>query len=243
MSDRLGPAPAASDKGGAVVGGLSRGARRAAWLSVAGLLFIVLPLGLAVRAGWQPLLDLDKSVSDTLVVPGRGTDVDVLRLLTTAGSFFGRVVVIVPLAIWFALLRRWQLLVFVIVAAIGISPLNGFLKVVFDRDRPVYDDTIRIGGLSFPSGHASGAAALAAMLVVLAWPVLAGRWRVAWVTLAAATVLTVGYTRIALGAHFLSDVVAGWTVGITWVLLLAVLLGVWPAQPGALRPRGSAAQS
>jgi membrane-associated phospholipid phosphatase len=37
----------------------------------------------------------------------------------------------------------------------------------------------------------------------------------------------VGYTRVALGAHFASDVVAGWYVGITWILLLAVVLRVW----------------
>ena len=47
-----------------------------------------------------------------------------------------------------------------------------------------------------------------------------------WSLLSTVGVAVVGYTRVALGAHFASDVVAGWCVGITWVLLLAVLR-VW----------------
>jgi len=225
----------------AVIAGPPRGVRPALGVAAALVLLVLVPFGLAVRAGWQPLLDLDRSVSSVLVVPGRGTDVDILRALTVAGLLLARCLVVVPLVVWFAVLRRWQMIGFLVLAGVGVSPLNGVLKLVFDRARPVYDGTIEVGGLSFPSGHSSGAAALAALLVVVGWPVLAGAWRWVWVGLAALGTVVVGYTRIALGAHFLSDVVAGWSVGAAWVLVLAVLFQVWPGQPGALPAHGRSA--
>lgn len=214
--------------------GTPAGARRALWVAAALVLLVGVPLGLAVRAGWTPLLDLDRAVSDALVVTGRGADVDVLRVLTVAGLLVARVVVLLPLVVWLAGLRRWQLVGFLVVAGIGISPVNWLLKDVFDRRRPSYEGTIDVAGLSFPSGHSSGGAALATLLVLLAWPVLVGVWRRVWVGVSLVGVAVVGFTRIALGAHFLSDVVAGFGFGVAWVLVLAVLLGVWPGQIGAL---------
>ncbi len=243
MSDPTGTGPAELDQVDEVVSGPPRGARRAPLVAVVLILLVVLPLGLAVRAGWQPLLDLDRSVSDALVVRGRGTTVDMLRVLTAAGLLQVRLVVLVPLAIWFAAVRRWRLGAFLVVAGFGVSPVNGLLKLIFDRARPIYDGTLHVGGLSFPSGHSSGAAALAAILVVIAWPLLAGVWCWLWPTLAALLMLGVGYTRIALGAHFLSDVIAGWSFGIAWVLLLAAIFQVWPGQPGALPFRPGAVHS
>jgi undecaprenyl-diphosphatase len=64
-------------------------------------------------------------------------------------------------------------------------------------------------------------------VLVVFWPVLSRAGRLVLVVLAAVGVAMVGYTRVALGAHFASDVVAGWYVGITWILLLAVVLRVW----------------
>lgn len=227
----------------ASVPAMPAGARRALWIAAGLAVLVVLPLGLAVRAGWTPLLDIDRAVSDELVVTGRGTDVDVLRVLTAAGLLIARVIVLLPLVVWLAVRQRWQLVGFLVVAGIGVSPVNRLLKDVFDRRRPSYEGALEVGGLSFPSGHSSGAAALAALLVLLAWPILVGVWRRIWVVLAVVGMAVVGFTRIALGAHFLSDVVAGLSFGLAWVLVLAVLLDVWPGQPGALRRRDSRVQS
>jgi undecaprenyl-diphosphatase len=108
-----------------------------------------------------------------------------------------------------------------------VGPLNHVLKVIFGRPRPDYDGTIEIYGLSYPSGHAAGAAAVANILLVVFWPVLTRAGRLRLVVLSIVGVAVVGYSRVALGAHFASDVIAGWCVGIAWVLLLAVVLRVW----------------
>jgi membrane-associated phospholipid phosphatase len=206
---------------------------RAAWLSVAlGVLVVV--LGFLTWTGWGPLIDVDVRVSDELVVPDRSTEVGVLRFLTAAGDATVRLVVLAPLAGWLAWHRRWRLVTLVVAGGALVGPLNQLLKVIFDRPRPANDGTIETSGFSYPSGHAAGAAATASILVLVLWPVIPRAWR--WVLIAAATMAAavVGYTRVALSVHYMSDVVAGWCVGVAWVLLLAVVLQVWPGQPGAL---------
>lgn len=66
-----------------------------------------------------------------------------------------------------------------------------------------------MGGPSYPHGHVAGAAAVATILTVVFWPVLSRAGRLLRVVLAVVGVIVVGYTRVALGAPFTSDLVAG----------------------------------
>ncbi|HEX2361277.1 MAG TPA: phosphatase PAP2 family protein [Jiangellaceae bacterium] len=218
------------------------GSNRPAGAGVALAILVVIPLGLLVRAGWEPLIAADAEISDELVIPGRGTDVDALQILTAAGSTTFRWAVLAPLAVWLAWRRQWQLVVFVVAGGALIGGMNEILKSIFDRPRPSYDGTIHAIGYSYPSGHAAGIAATVMVLVVVFWPVLSGPWRRVTIVLAIGFAFVVGYTRVALGVHFASDVIAGWCVGVAWVLLLAVVLQVWPGQPGAVRSGWWAAQ-
>jgi membrane-associated phospholipid phosphatase len=210
------------------------GAHRAAWVGVALGVLVIIPLGLLIQASWGPLIAVDVAVGDELIMPGSGTEVDVLRLLTNVGGSTVRLVVLAPLAGWLAWQRRWRLVGFVVAGGALIGGITELLKLIFDRPRPSYDGTIGAIGFSYPSGHASGVAAMATVLVVVFWPVISPAWRWVLVAVASTATVVVGYTRVALGVHFASDVVAGWCVGIAWVLLLAVVLRVWPGQPGAL---------
>jgi|SRR5215207_1760050 len=216
----------------------SRGSVRAAWIAAALTAVVVIPLGLLAGTDWEPLIEVDMAVGDELVVPGRGTDVGVLRFLTELGGAAVRLAVLVALAGWLAWRRRWRLVAFVVASGALVGPLNELLKASYNRPRPPYD-TVDTSGFSYPSGHAAGAAATATVLVVVFWPVLSRPWRLLLLGLAITVVTVVGYTRVALGAHFASDVVAGWCVGVAWAVLLAVVLHVWPGQPAALSaPRG-----
>jgi membrane-associated phospholipid phosphatase len=214
-----------------------QGRIRGAWLAAALTVAVVLPLGLLTVAHWEPLIELDMAVSDELFVPGRGTDVDVLLLLTGAGGAMVRVAVLAPLAGWLVWRRRWRLVLLVVAGGALVGALNEVLKEIFDRPRPSYEGTLEAEGFSYPSGHASGTAATATVLLVVFWPVLSRAGRLVLVTVAVAVVAVVGYTRVALGVHFATDVVAGWCVGVAWVLLLAAVLEVWPGQRGAVPGR------
>jgi membrane-associated phospholipid phosphatase len=214
-----------------------RGRVRAAWVAAALAAVVVLPLGLLISAGWEPLIGVDVAISDELVVPCRDDEGDVLRVLTGGGNAAIRVLVLAPLAGWLAWQHKWRLLVLVVAGGALVGAVNELLKSIFDRPRPSYDGNIEANGYSYPSGHASGTAAMVTVLVLVFWPVVSRAWRWVFVALAIAAAVVVGYTRVALGVHFTSDVVGGWCLGIAWVLLLAVVLRVWPGLPDALPPR------
>jgi undecaprenyl-diphosphatase len=110
--------------------------------------------------------------------------------------------------------------------------LSVVLKQLVSRARPSFTDPVTVaGGYSFPSGHALNSMAFAACAVILLHPVLAGRGRTVLWALAAAFVLLVGFDRVALGVHYVSDVLAGWTVGLATVLATAAMF-----DRGRLRP-------
>ncbi len=107
----------------------------------------------------------------------------------------------------------------VILAVPGGMLLNVLLKYSFQRARPVFDDpVVTLATYSFPSGHAAGATVfygvLAAYLVCAS-----ARWstRVALVAAAVFMVALVAFSRVYLGAHYLSDVLAAMAVGSAWL--------------------------
>lgn len=116
-------------------------------------------------------------------------------------------------------------------AAVGGSALvNSGVKQAVGRDRPSYLDTVITPvGSSFPSGHSQSVVVTSvSVLLVVGWAtVVVGRAaRVASFVLVVLTVAAVGWTRVALGVHWPSDVLGGWALGSAWVLAAtAVLVG------------------
>jgi undecaprenyl-diphosphatase len=97
--------------------------------------------------------------------------------------------------------------------------LNEWLKVVVHRHRPFVDGPfVDWSGYSFASGHTIGATLLYGQLLLFVLPVLKARhWRVLCIFSAMSLVLLVGFSRIALGAHFLTDVLAAIFFGAVWL--------------------------
>lgn len=115
------------------------------------------------------------------------------------------------------------------------------VKDLLDRPRPPAElQVVRETNASLPSGHATMSAAVIGAIVILAWPHLAALGRVLAVAAAVAWVGAVGATRIYLGVHWFSDVLAGWTLGLGWVSLGAAILFRWYARtPAAPDPVGA----
>jgi undecaprenyl-diphosphatase len=103
--------------------------------------------------------------------------------------------------------------------------LNEWVKLVVHRDRPFIEGAfVDWSGYSFASGHTIGATLLYGQLVLFVLPSLKARHlRLLCIFSAASLVVLVGFTRIALGAHFLTDVLAAIFFGIIWLMLCAVL--------------------
>ena len=92
--------------------------------------------------------------------------------------------------------------------------LANVVKYVVQRARPVIDEALgHSPGYSFPSGHSMNAIAAGIVLAVLLWPLLRTRGRVVLTTAVAAAVVLTGLDRVFVGAHFPSDVAAGFTLG------------------------------
>jgi undecaprenyl-diphosphatase len=147
---------------------------------------------------------------------------DALTAVMKAVTWLGSSAVIVPVALIVitVLLRRhaWYPAVFLALCVAGASLLSVVAKHIIDRDRP--PEVIRLQHTttsSFPSGHATQAAAtyLALMFILLAVSRSSKVHTLGW-TAVAVIIAAVGITRIYLGVHWTTDVIAGWLLGTTW---------------------------
>lgn len=211
---------------------------RGAVVCVAGCLVVLALLGAGVLAGFGPQLRLDAAVSEAMYAgDGRAAGLDeLLEVLTAPGSSWVRFLLYLPVLVFLVARRAWWTAGWVVAAVVLIAPLTTLLKESFGRIRPPFaDGGARYESLSYPSGHSSGIATLVTVAVVLAWPLLSARGRTWAVVAGAVLVVVVGLSRMWLGVHYLSDVLGGWSLGIGWTLLTALLFGAFSGGRAALR--------
>lgn len=110
----------------------------------------------------------------------------------------------------------------------GAAFLNYLLKQLFERSRPELFRVVEAAGYSFPSGHAMVSLCLYGMLAFLfARHFRQWRWRLFVGALAAALVISIGLSRVYLGVHYPTDVIAGYTAGAMWLAFCISLLMWW----------------
>jgi len=196
--------------------------RTPGWRLIAGLtLLVVVPLSVLARVGWQPLTHLDRRADSS----AHGYVVDHDWLLSTARALthLGDPTVVTALAVLGAialfLVHRRRAALYLLVARLVAVVVAFVLKESVRRARPVLPHPVaHASGFSFPSGHAVGSAALYASLAVVIGARVPLSARVA---LAVVPPLVVAATRVILGVHFPSDVVAGLFLGWAVALLVA----------------------
>jgi undecaprenyl-diphosphatase len=157
------------------------------------------------------------------------TSTEVLRWITHLGSSPVLIAVMIAVGLAAALStrhHRWALLGFLLTVGVGIVLVNNALKLLVDRERP--DVVVHLAvtnSSSFPSGHSAAAAACWAALAV----VVGRRWpqqpRQLIAGLAAALAVLVASSRVLLGVHWLTDVIAGVIVGWTWFFVVLLIFG------------------
>ncbi|BCJ88500.1 phosphatase PAP2 family protein [Effusibacillus dendaii] len=166
-------------------------------------------------------ISFDQTAGDLL----RGVAAPWLTRGMIAVTELGSLYVLLPLFVivvgylWFRLHRFWEAMMFVI-SGIGSLALNVILKQLFQRSRPDLQHLVEAGGYSFPSGHAMVAAGSYGMLGYLIWYFLRKQGRPNWYVpiLTVAWVLLIGVSRVYLGVHYASDVLAGFAAGGFWLL-------------------------
>lgn len=197
------------------------GTRRYGVIVVATAVALFGLLALAATGGSGTVTGLDEDVARWVAAEMPGWAEWTARPFTWLGGVVG--IGLVALAGATALARagrRWDALLLTL--AYACSQLSSALvKALTDRPRPFYGQAIPLPESSaFPSGHATGAAAVLCVAAVLLAP--AAR-RTAVVSAAGALAVAVGASRVVLGVHWTSDVVAGWALGAAWVAVCVLL--------------------
>ena len=165
-------------------------------------------------------------------------------LITQIGYAWGVVPFDAALLLALVLYRRKREGLFAGISIIGSMLLNIAAKHSFARARPDLWESIRPETTySFPSGHAMGSMTLAMVLVLLCWSVRTPwgwGWRWPVTVFATVSVLLVGVSRIYLGVHYPSDILAGWAAASVWVVGVYGLVfygSLRPWQPHVAKPR------
>jgi membrane-associated phospholipid phosphatase len=144
------------------------------------------------------------------------------------GFFVGKEllqVIVVILALYFLHKRFWPELGMLLIGAGGGAILWSMLIEIFDRIRPAQQVGIIVSDFSFPSGHAISAVicyGLLAYLFIPKMPSLFWKWVVG--IAAVLTMAYIGFSRVYLGGHYLTDVVAGYALGLAWAGLVFTLI-------------------
>jgi membrane-associated phospholipid phosphatase len=201
---------------------------------------------LAAAALWAALTGVGPARLDGAVLAEAVEDrtrwlTEAAIVLTNAGSTVSMAVlaVLVAIACWWRGRRADAVLA--VGAMAGASLVFRLLKIIFDRQRPpVVDRLVPETNESLPSGHATMSIVVIGTIVVLAWAGRGVAGRVALVVAAALWVGAVGATRVYLGVHWVSDVLAGWLVGASW-LALCVAVWAWWTRRGAADSVGTGA--
>lgn len=174
------------------------------------------------------LLAVDRPVRDWLIGTRSGPLNEAMSWVTLLGARYVIGPLLVALAAWALLTRRCRVILAVLVVAFVLNPAIEFvLKAAIDRPRPDLLRLVAGRGPSFPSGHVVAAVGFYGML-----PVLVSRMtdrlalRAGAFLAATAVILAVGFSRMFLGVHWLTDVVGGYLLG------TVVVLGTYEALAG-----------
>ncbi len=162
------------------------------------------PILLAIHQTAQPQLD-------TLAV-----------ILTNIGSPKVALPVSSVIGLVLLLKKQWRLSAYLFITATGSTIINIFAKGFMHRIRPhLWESAMHKSSYAFPSGHAMTSMTTIAILLVLAWKT---PWRLPVLILGSLFILTIGWTRLYLGVHFPSDILAGWMVAFAWAVGVYIVI-------------------
>lgn len=169
----------------------------------------------------EEFVAIDKQISQWLNGLATPRLTEIMLKISDLHGVQGMSVLLLIAALVLAWKRYWTWLVILLVAVPGGAAINVLMKKVFERTRPQFESPLlMLTDYSFPSGHTSASTLFYGVLAALLVPrIRLWRWRALVCMGALCLVALVAFSRLYLGAHFLSDVLAGFSVGVAWLAL------------------------
>ncbi|MGV9823997.1 MULTISPECIES: phosphatase PAP2 family protein [unclassified Gordonia (in: high G+C Gram-positive bacteria)] len=176
-----------------------------------------------------PIVGADRAVTDWVVDHRAEPWTTLAHVGTLLGNTVTLAVVVAVVAVALGIRRHRVESVFLVVGSLVGYGLMVALKHLVARARPPRDDRLlHIETYSFPSGHAMMTMVVFGLLAVVAYRLVDGvREHPWWLALAPVLSVFVGLTRIYLGVHWMTDVIAGWVLGALFVALCAAVPARW----------------
>ena len=196
---------------------------------------LVALIAVAAEGSWAPLQRLDGSVSTHMhqLALAHPAWVSAMVWISDIGSptVLRSLIVVMAVVFWLRGARRLALWAAATIA--GGALIDVVLKAAVGRARPHFTHPVATApGGSFPSGHAFTATLAAGVLLLWALPLLSPGGRIAaWIG-AALVPVAVGASRVALGVHWLSDVVGGWILGAGLLAATSAAFETWRSERG-----------
>jgi undecaprenyl-diphosphatase len=182
-------------------------------------------LFLSIAYEHDPLATVDRETAEWVAASMPPWAEWLARPPSWIGGWIGITAIGIVLGVVLVRERAWVDLGFLLAAFAGSQIVVALLKAGFDRSRPDLGSVVALpSSASFPSGHATAGVASLGAAAVLAIERLSSRRARMWLWTAVVTGgLAVGLSRIVLNVHYVTDVLAGWCLGLAW---LAVCLFV-----------------
>ena len=198
------------------------------------IVFIVFGVVIAMVRANAGVVSVDVAVTRWAAAHATDLSLTVFGWVTLAGSTAGVIAAAVATTVYaWRRWGRWNVTLFFVVVLGGQLVLANLVKVAVDRIRPDMPPLHVLSGPSFPSGHATAAAATWAAVALVLSRGASPRARAVLAGAAVTIAVAVACSRIFLGAHWLSDVVGGLLLGWAWFWLCAVAFGGRVLRPGA----------
>lgn len=200
------------------------------------LLFVGMTLTLAALAEHvmtgRPLTLVDQQLSAWLARNRTPSLTTFFIVVTSLGSTAMGTIIAVVLGVYLLMRRQRYWFAATILSIAGGSLLNRFLKLAFQRARPDFDDPVSaFAGYSFPSGHTMAATVVFGTLALFLFTRKKSfRSRAVLMGFAVLVIAMVALSRIYLGAHYLTDVLAAIAEGVAWISLSFTVVSLWRRQ-------------
>lgn len=165
---------------------------------------------------------LDQQVVDWLRQAASPTLTQLVTWITHLATSYVIITVAIVAALWFAFVLRLKVHAMILLATIGGSYLlNETLKTLLMRTRPEWEHWVHATGYSFPSGHTMAAVSFYGMLTYLLYRIVCAKGIPAWYIplIGGVLIIAIGMSRVYLGVHYFTDVLAGFLAGGVWLLI------------------------